>query len=69
MNKDELKTKIKNILEILNRSDDLPCGSHYSTNGKIVDVCFDKITNQGRTCMLRGRNIAIKRLNELLTEV
>ena len=69
MNKDELKTKIKNILEILNRSDELPCGSHCSTNGKIVDVCFDKITNQGRTCMLRGRNIAIKRLNELLTEV
>lgn len=69
MNKDELKTKIKNILEILNRSDDLPCGSHCSTNGKIVYVRFDKITNQGRTCMLRGRNIAIKRLNELLTEV
>ena len=69
MNKDELKIKIKNILEILNRSDDLPCGSHCSTNGKIVDMCFDKIKNQGRTCMLRGRNIAIKRLNELLTEV
>lgn len=69
MNNDELKQKIKNILEILNRSDDFPCGNYCSTNGKIVDMCFDKITNQGRTCMLRGRNIAIKRLNELLTEV
>ena len=69
MNKTELVVRLENIRELLNRSNDLPCGEHCSTNGHTIDICFDEITHQGRTCMLRGRNFAIKRLDELLAEL
>ena len=69
MDKKELLIKLKNIQELLTRSHNLPCGKHCTPDGHTIDICFDEITNQGRTCMLRGRNLAIKRLNELLAEL
>ena len=69
MDKKELLIRLKNIQELLTRSYNLPCGEHCTSDGHTVDVCLDKITNQGRTCMLRGRNLAIRRLNELLAEL
>ena len=69
MDKKELLVRLENIRELLTRSNQLPCGEHCTTDGHTIDICFDEITNQGRTCMLRGRNLAIKRLNELLAEL
>ena len=69
MNKKELLIRLENIRELLTRSNSLPCGEYCTTDGYTIDICFDEITNQGRTCMLRGRNLAIKRLNELLAEL
>ena len=69
MARTELVIKLRNIRELLNRSRNLPCGEYCTTDGHTVDICFDETTHQGRTCMLRGRNLAIKRLNELLAEI
>ena len=69
MDKKELLIRLENIRELLTRSYSLPCGEHCTSDGHTVDICFDEIANQGRTCMLRGRNLAIKRLNELLDEL
>ena len=69
MDKKELLIRLENIRELLTRSVNLPCWEHCTTDGHTIDICLDEITNQGRTCMLRGRNLAIKRLNELLNEL
>ena len=63
-----MREQIKEIINILERGDNLPCGRHCSTGGKIVEFCYDDITNHGQTCMLKQRNLAIQRLKSLLTE-
>lgn len=69
MDKKELWIRLENIRELLSRSSNLPCGQHCTSDGRTVDMCFDEMTNQGKTCMLRGRNLAIKKLYELLAEL
>lgn len=64
-----MREQLQEIINILERGENLPCGFDRCTvGGKIVPMCYDEITNRGRTCMLKQRNLAIQRLKSLLTE-
>ena len=64
-----MREKIKEIISILNRGSSLPCGEECKVRGNLMTLCYDKITDHGKTCMLRQRDIAVQKLIELYKEI
>lgn len=60
-----MRAKIKEIIKILSEHSNLPCGGECKVRGNLMTLCYDEITDHGKTCMLRGRDIAIQKLIEL----
>lgn len=65
-----MREQLQEIINILERGENLPCGFDRCTvGGKIVSMCHDEITDRGRTCMLKQRNLAIQKLKNLINNV
>ena len=62
-----MKNKLREIIKILERGTTLPCGECFMRDDS-PDVCFDETSEHGRTCMLKARNKAIKKLTRLIME-